>query len=114
MKEWGGTSSSSFSWKEIADDAISLYSNKEMWLEAQNNGHRIVKNVFSREKNFLEFADVITKAEKEKNISRKRDFVGALLWQNQMRSTEFMSKWIELKNEKIKKEKPKEKKKDGR
>ena len=32
-----------------------------------------------------------------KEAKRKTDFVGAMLWQQQLRATEYFSKWIELK-----------------
>ena len=39
----------------------------------------------------------ITEALSTLNDRRERDFIGAMMWHHSMRSTEFFSRWVELK-----------------
>jgi len=85
-------------WEEFVQEAVALYSNASLWKQAQQNGFDILKERFD--------ADVINKkfvqdlVECRNNLAglRLQNFTGAMLQHQSLRSTEYMSRWIELKN----------------
>lgn len=85
--------------QEIADAAIALYSAKEQWRVAQNNGVKIINQVFAKEFHSKALLDKILYTEQTVWSHREQNFTGAMLMHHQLASTKFMSKWIELKNQ---------------
>lgn len=82
----------------IVDDAVQLYSNEEHWSEAKSFGFEIVKKRFQRA---LFSEDFILKTEalqRDLDVHRKSNFVGQILQHHTLKSTMYMSKWIEAKN----------------
>ena len=55
--------------------------------------------IFDKEKNLLIVNNAIEDALLNRDERRSRDNVGAMLWHQTMRSTEYFSRWIELKEE---------------
>ena len=94
------------SWNGFIDDnpekfslsAIQLYSDEEIWSNAQKNGVNIINSCFSQEKfsnKLLKKIDSISA-----NISKHRlkNFIGSLLMHHTLKSTKYLAKWIEEKN----------------
>lgn len=89
----------------IADDysdfikkALELYSNKEIWEESVNNGFEIIKHKFLFSKYEVNFIEVLNTLQVNIDSHRNANFIGQMLQFHTMRSTEFMSRWIEEKN----------------
>ena len=84
--------------EEIANAAISLYLNKERWLKAQATGFTLINNKFATpiyEDDLLKVVgDLLINLEDH----RRSNFIGEMLQFHTLRSTEFMSRWIETKN----------------
>jgi glycosyltransferase involved in cell wall biosynthesis len=83
---------------QYAYKAANLYSNQQIWSKAQENGFKIIKNLYDRQHNSNHFLHAINQAYQNKDQNRSKNLFGAILWSSQMRSTEYLSRWIELKN----------------
>ena len=89
----------------VADDknafakaAISLYADKTMWEEAQENGVQILNTNF--QKTAFE-ADLIARLQttlEHLEKHRAANFTGLVLQHHTLQSTKYLSKWIEEKN----------------
>jgi hypothetical protein len=55
--------------------------------------------IFDKEKNLSVVTNAVEEALSNMNERRYRDNIGAMLWHQSMRSTEYFSRWIELKEE---------------
>ena len=93
---WGG---------EIADTptalvsaAKALYTDSNLWRQAQVNGFEILNKCFERNSFESSFAERISALEENLHSHRKQNFYGALLQHHSMRSTEYLSRWIAEKN----------------
>ena len=83
---------------DFADRAIQLYENKAIWLQAQQNGITIINQRYSK---CLFETDFRIKIEfTRSNLQRHRlhNFMGAMLQHHTLKSTKYMSRWIEEKN----------------
>lgn len=83
---------------DILDQTVALYSNKTLWQEAQNNGFTLLKKQFEYELHFTNFKTQLTLLSQKMTKHRNQNIVGALLWHHSLRSTEYLSRWIEEKN----------------
>jgi len=90
---------------EVADEpeafaqaAIKLYTDKSAWETAQMNGVSIINEIYPKEKLGTEFIQRIAELQSNLEHHRQHNFIGSMLMHHTMRSTEFMSRWIEAKN----------------
>lgn len=84
--------------KEFAEAAVQLYENEEDWMLAQQNGVEIINQVYPKEKLGKAFVQRIEVLNSNLETHRQQNFTGSMLMHHTMRSTEFMSRWIEEKN----------------
>jgi len=84
--------------EEISSAAISLYENKELWLEKQHNGLTIVNNIFNKKENEQKFLTKLFSVIESLDEKRKNNFTGMMLRHHTMKSAMYMSQWIEAKN----------------
>jgi len=81
------------------DAAVSLYEDKRNWKLMQENGNRILEYRYQA----TQWESVLTKRlivqNQLKNNLRKKHFLGLMLRHHSLKSTQYMSQWIELKNE---------------
>lgn len=82
----------------FADHAIALYTDEELWNEARLNGVEILNNRYKKELFAPSFMEYILRIKTELKNHRKKNFMGALLQHHTLRSTEYMSRWIQEKN----------------
>ncbi|WP_109097834.1 glycosyltransferase [Aquimarina sp. AU58] len=83
---------------KFAKAAIRLYNNESLWQQSQQNGIEIINTRFQKEKFCIPFLDRVSKLQKNLNKHRTKNFIGSILQHHTLRSTEFMSRWIEEKN----------------
>jgi O-antigen biosynthesis protein len=83
---------------EFANKAVELYEDETQWTEAQQHGFTILKESFDSELYSDVFIERLKTIQKNLIQHRNSNFMGQLLQQHTMRSTEYMSKWIEAKN----------------
>ena len=84
----------------IADRAIELYTNKELWLLSQSQGFDIINQVFNKDIYVNAFNDKINFLINHIDEHRLNNFTGSMLNHHTMQSTKYLSRWIELKNTK--------------
>jgi glycosyltransferase involved in cell wall biosynthesis len=82
----------------FANKAVTLYRDKKLWLHAQKNGMDIINTRYLRALFEPEFKEQIRSLMSDLAQHRLNNFMGALLQHHTLKSTKYMSKWIEEKN----------------
>lgn len=95
--EWNGKIATAP--EEIARAAVELYTEKEKWLAARNNGFLIIKERFSKSLFYEGFQSRIRMILDQLEMHRRENFTGKMLRHHRVKSTYFLSKYIELKRE---------------
>lgn len=85
---------------DFAESAIQLYQNKIIWLKAQQNGIEIINQRYSKKSHEVNFAKRLEFLLPNLKEHRLGNFMGELLQHHTLKSTKYMSKWIEEKNKK--------------
>jgi glycosyltransferase involved in cell wall biosynthesis len=80
--------------------AVLLYSEREPWLVAHQNGLRIVENRFQKASFSEAFKQKIKKLHQNLSSHRTQNFIGQILRHQTIQATKYMSKWIEEKGRK--------------
>jgi glycosyltransferase involved in cell wall biosynthesis len=78
--------------------SIQLYEDKQTWGALQANGFRIINNRFDKYLHQQQLLDEILKIVSQLNEHRMKNFTGQMLQHHTLKSTKFMSKWIEEKH----------------
>mmetsp|Transcript_23658 Transcript_23658/g.50192 ORF Transcript_23658/g.50192 Transcript_23658/m.50192 type:complete len:358 (-) Transcript_23658:2229-3302(-) len=105
MSNAGVTSGTEASWggrivmneDDFVSNAVSMYYDKTLWYECQGQARSLVNTLFDRNKNLSIVDHAINDALVNMDDRRRLDLVGSLLWHQNFRSTEYFSRWIELK-----------------
>lgn len=84
---------------EIPTLAASLYTDKRRWRRCQSQGYSLLRSRFSKGTIASNFEKILAKALSDRDNIRKQNLVGGILWHQYYRSTEYFSRWIELKNQ---------------
>ncbi len=84
----------------FAEAAVAIYQDEELWHQAQRNGFNILQQLFNKKRNGEALIKRIMKMRRSLEADRQNNFIGSMLRHHHHRSTEFMSRWIELKNRK--------------
>ncbi len=96
--DWGGKIADETI--EFANASVQLYSDEVSWLNAQQNGAKIINQVFDKEFH----SKVLVNKIKDLQITilqhRAKNFIGSILMHHTISGTKYMSKWIEEKNKK--------------
>lgn len=98
--EWSGSVATTS--ETIINDAIDLYSNEKKWKQAQQNGFDIINTCYDKRKYSEDLFQKTKKLLRDLSMHRKQNFIGELLQHHTLKSTKYLSKWIEEKNEKLK------------
>lgn len=85
-------------WNEFAEQAVQLYANKELWETAQKNGVNIINSLYQKEKGEASLLKAIEENYHNLKALRTKNFVGQMLQHHTLKSTKYLSKWIEEKN----------------
>jgi hypothetical protein len=118
--DWGGRWCAADA-RALARDAVELHEDREAWAKARRRGAELVRELFPAEANLARVRDAVEAllgepaegfADEEADPfvfaeattprsglerARARDYVGAALWHHTARSTEYFSRWIEMK-----------------
>lgn len=84
--------------EDFAHKCIEIYSDENLWLTTHNKLSDAFRNNFDCSNNASKILGDLLKLKENISSRRERNFVGQILWREQFRSTEFFSRWIELKN----------------
>ena len=83
---------------QFAKEAVNLYTDEEAWNTMQSNGTKIVNVRFLRQEHQSKLLNRINDLFKQLESHRNANFIGSMMKYHLLRSTEFMSRWIEAKN----------------
>ncbi|MFV8366874.1 glycosyltransferase [Flavobacterium sp. XS1P27] len=83
---------------DFADRAVQLYQDKTIWSKAQQNGIAIINQRYSKGFFEIDFRVKIEILQSNLEQHRLNNFMGALLQHHTLKSTKYMSRWIEEKN----------------
>ena len=92
---WGGRVADDA--EAFAAEAAQLYSDRASWEAAQARGRALLAELYPREANLAAVRQAIETARTQLAAHRAQDYAGAMLWHQTARSTEYFSRWIELK-----------------
>lgn len=84
--------------EDLAKVAVALYQDKNLWNEAQIRGIEIINMRYLKENFATDFIERISYLQSNLESHRNKNFIGSMLQHHTMRSTKYMSKWIEAKN----------------
>ena len=87
-----------YDYSDFIGKAVELYTNQEVWEQAVENGYEIIQQKFMFSIYMSKFLDVLNELQNNLELHRNANFIGQMLQFHTMRSTEFMSRWIEEKN----------------
>jgi len=82
---------------EFAQAACDLYTDPTLWAEAQVRGPRVLRERFARDRHTQRVVDHLHRVNDDLRAHRLRNFTGAMLRHHSLKSTMYLSKWIELK-----------------
>lgn len=85
--------------EEFARAAVDLYKQEEMWKEKQENGFVIINRRFSEKLFYPQLMSRLLKLQQQLQNHRAENFTGAMLSHHHHKSTYFLSKYIEVKNQ---------------
>ncbi len=88
--------------EKFADKAVEIYSNKSVWGKSQQNGIRIINEIYDKEKLKEPFLKRLNGLQATIKNHRVQNFIGTMLQHHSLQSTKYLSKWIEEKNRKSK------------
>lgn len=83
---------------DFAEMATTLFSTKQIWNTSQSNGVKIINSCFNKRNFENQFAEKLESLLQSIEEHRTKNFMGQILNHHTLKSTMYMSKWIEEKN----------------
>lgn len=83
---------------DFVDRALQLYQDKIIWDKAQQNGFEIINQRYSKGLFEIDFRSKIEFLRSNLPQHRLNNFIGSILQHHTLKSTKYMSRWIEEKN----------------
>lgn len=96
---WGGVIADQL--EDFVDAAMMLASDEAQWQLAQQRGQQILQQHFDRTLASENFIAAILQTREQQATRRLQNFTGAMLRHHSMKSTQYMSQWIQLKSQGI-------------
>ncbi|WP_298514159.1 glycosyltransferase family 4 protein [uncultured Kordia sp.] len=93
---WNGVVSDDL--EALINETVELYTDKNRWQKAQQNGFEILTNRYQKEIFQQQLLDKIQTTQQHLEAHRTQNFFGSLLQLHNTKSTKYMSLWIEEKN----------------
>jgi glycosyltransferase involved in cell wall biosynthesis len=82
----------------IADQAVKLYQDPQLWQQCQQNGLAIIVANFNKAQLGEKLINRISHQRVQLDTIRQNNFTGAMLRHHSHKSTQYMAQWIEAKN----------------
>ncbi|KAL3151647.1 hypothetical protein ABBQ38_012636 [Trebouxia sp. C0009 RCD-2024] len=95
---WGGLWTATDA-EEFAANAVRMYTSEEEWHVWQQRGFELLHSLYNKADRLKTVQEAISTAVANQEQRRRQDFVGQMLWSQQLRATEYFSRWIELKEQ---------------
>lgn len=96
-ESWGGLIVEDGDSNTYASSAVKLYVDKALRQKCVKDGYLILDSLYEKNSNLKIIEESIERAMQNLNERRTRDFISSLLWHQGNRSSEYFSRWIELK-----------------
>lgn len=96
--KWGGFITDNV--EHFATAAVNLYTSKSGWLNAQQQGVKIINQVFEKDNQAKLLIEKIYHIQNKLTQHRQHNFIGSMLMHHTISGTKYMSRWIEEKNKK--------------
>ncbi|MCY1406053.1 sugar transferase, PEP-CTERM/EpsH1 system associated [compost metagenome] len=93
---WPGAVASSA--RELADAAVSLYRDQDLWSEAQRRGMQLLVARYDTSTHAPALTQRIRQCHAQLAEHRQANFTGMMLRHHHHKSTQYMAQWIEAKN----------------
>jgi glycosyltransferase involved in cell wall biosynthesis len=87
--------------EQFIEDAINLYENESLWCELQNNCSPWLADRFMKTEHSQKLLSNVRHILNNLEQHRLENFTGSMLRHHSMKSTKYMSQWIEAKNKHI-------------
>ncbi|EJK48456.1 hypothetical protein THAOC_32744 [Thalassiosira oceanica] len=97
-RNWGGLVESNSD--DFADAAVRLYTDQVEWGRRSEVGGSFLQGLFEGQVNLQVVREGIDSALSDMHTRRRTNIFGSMLWHQSNRSTEYFSRWIELKESK--------------
>jgi len=94
--QWAGIVADSAN--SIAAAAVELYSDQVVWQTAQRQAGHILQNYFGSVDYTQSLVDRLNELQANLSNERQQNFIGTMLRHHTLKSTQYMSQWIEAKN----------------
>jgi hypothetical protein len=94
---WGGCGDATTA-QQLVDDTFNLYTDSAAWQLAHDATTKHLHALYDRQRNLDRIHARIDAIRADLPAHRADNYTGALLANAQLRSTEYFSRWIELKN----------------
>ena len=88
--------------EDFAQKAVALYQDGELWVRNQQQGYKLLRTHFDKKENEGNFIKVLQNLKQDLMVHRDHNFIGSMLMHHSMASTKYLSKWIALKQDKVK------------
>ena len=82
----------------LIEETVKLYTDKNRWLQAQENGFEIIQQRYQKQFFQQQLLNKIQNTQQHLEKHRTQNFFGSMLQLHHMKSTKYMSLWIEGKN----------------
>ena len=92
---WGGLVAHDT--EEFVSAAVQLYTQEDLWQSCKEKGKELLKMLFDGRVNLPTVENSVRDCISDMNRRREADIFGSILWRDTSRSTEYFSRWIELK-----------------
>ncbi|MBJ2122994.1 glycosyltransferase [Flavobacterium sp. IB48] len=83
---------------DFARKAIALYQDENLWKQSQKNGIEIINKCYQKSNYSSQLLSLVNSLIEDSESHRLHNFMGNLLQHHAFKSTMYMSKWIEAKN----------------
>ncbi len=98
-QNWGGLAAdTSDNSRQLADYAIKLYSDQNLWEQCSKNTTETIEHQFNYREHADKLLNWLSTIQRDIKAHRNNNFYGRILRHNLYRSQYYMSKWIEEKN----------------
>jgi capsule polysaccharide modification protein KpsS len=84
----------------LIEQSAKLYNDKNLWLQAQQNGIEIINQRYNKQKYSELFLEKIKDLAGNLSNHRQQNFFGQVLKHHTLQSTKYLSLWIEEKSRK--------------
>lgn len=78
--------------------AVSLYQDETLWQENQDKGYQVITQLYNKDEWHNRFIARLAQAKATQAANRQQNFMGLMVRHHSLKSTQYMSQWIEAKN----------------